>query len=81
MRVVIDAARRQPSQTLTEGMTSITPTQVEIMLEQAGSIEELREMFFSAFPDVDASGFASAIAEAMIAADAGGRALVEAESG
>lgn len=56
-------------------------TQVEIMLEQAGSIEELREMFFSAFPDVDASGFASAIAEAMIAADAGGRALVEAESG
>ena len=56
-------------------------SQVEIMLEQAGSIEELREMFFAAFPDVDASGFASAIAEAMIAADAGGRALAEAESG
>ena len=55
--------------------------QVEIMLEQAGSIEELREMFFTAFPDLDASGFAAAMSEAMIAAEAGGRALLEIEGG
>ena len=55
--------------------------QVEVMLDQAGSIEELREMFFAAFPQLDASGFAAAMAQAMVAADAGGRALVEVEGG
>ncbi|MCF7778070.1 DUF935 family protein [Sulfitobacter sp. M220] len=55
--------------------------QVEIMLESAGSIEELREMFFAAYPDLDASALGNAIADAMVAADAGGRALAETTSG
>ena len=55
--------------------------QVEIMLESAGSIEELREMFFAAYPDLDASALGTAIADAMEAADAGGRALAETTSG
>ncbi|SDW76090.1 Mu-like prophage protein gp29 [Sulfitobacter pontiacus] len=55
--------------------------QVEIMLESAGSIEELREMFFAAYPNLDASAIGRAIADAMEAADAGGRALAETTSG
>ncbi|AXI50413.1 DUF935 domain-containing protein [Sulfitobacter sp. SK025] len=55
--------------------------QVEIMLESAGSIEELREMFFAAYSNLDASALGTAIADAMEAADAGGRALAETTSG
>jgi len=55
--------------------------QVEIMLESAGSVEELREMFFAAYPELDASALGNAIADAMVAADAGGRALAETTSG
>ncbi|WP_121064713.1 DUF935 domain-containing protein [Chachezhania antarctica] len=51
--------------------------QVEVMLQAAGSLEEFREMLLAGFPDLDASGFANVLGDAMAAAHAGGRATVE----
>lgn len=50
--------------------------QLETMMEAAGSLEELREMWLAAYPDLDAGAFAEVLADAMIAAEAGGRAEV-----
>lgn len=55
--------------------------QVEVMLEAAGSLEELREMLLSAFPDIDAASLAAGLGQALLAADLGGRAMLEDESG
>ncbi|WP_126975045.1 DUF935 domain-containing protein [Frigidibacter oleivorans] len=55
--------------------------QIEAMIFAAGSLEELREMLRAGFDDVDAGGLASRLAQALIAADLGGRAAIEGEDG
>jgi len=50
--------------------------QLEAMMDAAGSLPELREMWLAAYPDLDVSAFAEILAEAMTAAEAGGRAEV-----
>lgn len=54
--------------------------QVEAMLAAAGSLEEFREMLLAGFAQIDASGLAARLGEAMIAAHAAGRAALESES-
>ncbi|SNS86923.1 Mu-like prophage protein gp29 [[Luteovulum] sphaeroides subsp. megalophilum] len=54
---------------------------VETMLAAATSLGEFREMLIAGFPELDASGLARVMANAMFAAHAGGRAAVEEESG
>lgn len=51
--------------------------QIEAMLGAARSLEEFREMLLAAFDDLDASGFARALAQGMIAANAAGRVSIE----
>ncbi|NCM96141.1 MAG: DUF935 domain-containing protein [Rhodobacterales bacterium] len=53
--------------------------QIEVMIEAAGSLEELAEMLRAGFPALDASMLAAVLANAMIAGHAGGRAMVEEE--
>lgn len=48
--------------------------QLEGMLAAAGSLSEAREMFLAAYPQLDASAFAEVLADALMAAEAGGRA-------
>lgn len=55
--------------------------QIEIMLNRANSVEELQEMFSVAYPELEMSALTTAIADAMEAADAGGRALAVTTSG
>lgn len=50
--------------------------QLEVMMQSAGSLPEVREMWLAAYPDLDASAFAEVLTDAMIAAEAGGRAEV-----
>ncbi|WP_375227512.1 DUF935 domain-containing protein [Roseobacter sp. S98] len=50
--------------------------QLETMLAQAGSLEEAREMWLAAYPDLNATTFSELLADALIAAEAGGRAEV-----
>ena len=47
--------------------------QLEAMIEAAGSLAEVREMFLEAYPNLDVSDFAQVLAEAMMAGHAGGR--------
>lgn len=54
---------------------------IEVMVDAAGSLEELREMLRAGFDGVDAGGLAGRLAQALIAADLGGRAAVEGENG
>jgi phage gp29-like protein len=54
--------------------------QIEAMLGAAGSLEELREMLMAGFPDVDATALSDLLAQAMLAAHTGGRAMLEEES-
>lgn len=51
--------------------------QIEVMLQAAGSLGEAREMLLSAWPDLASDGLAAVMAEAFLAAHAGGRALIE----
>lgn len=53
--------------------------QIAAMLDAAGSLEEFRAMVLAAFPKVDASGIADALAAGMIVAHATGRADVMTE--
>jgi len=46
--------------------------QLQTMLDTAQSLEEAREMWLAAYPDLDSTAFAELLAEAMIAAQAGG---------
>ncbi len=55
--------------------------QIEAMMKAAGSLEELQEMVRDGFDNLDAEPLAEILTEAMIAAEAGGRAAVEDESG
>lgn len=55
--------------------------QIEAMLEAAGSLEEFGEMLRSGYDDLDGDAFARVLGEAMLAAHAGGRAMVEEEAG
>ncbi len=55
--------------------------QIEAMLEAAGDLDEARQMLLAAFDNLDASGLEAVLGEAMMAAEAGGRALLEDESG
>ncbi|MGR3822087.1 MAG: DUF935 domain-containing protein [Salipiger marinus] len=52
---------------------------IELMLEAASSLEEAREMILAAWPDLSTDGLVEVLAEAFLAAHAGGRALVEDE--
>jgi len=53
--------------------------QIEAILAAASDLDEAREMLLAAFDDVNDQGLAGLLAEAMIAAEAGGRAEVEEE--
>lgn len=51
--------------------------QLETMMTQAGSLQELRTMWLAAYPDLDAGAFAEVLALGMTAAEAGGMAEVQ----
>tara|TARA_R100000049_G_C1887155_1_gene41523 strand:- start:323 stop:502 length:180 start_codon:yes stop_codon:yes gene_type:complete len=53
---------------------------IELMLAAASSLEEAREMILAAWPDLSTDGLVEVLAEAFLAAHAGGRALVEDEA-
>ncbi len=53
---------------------------IEAKLNAAGSFEEFREMLLAGGADIDASGLEDLLAQAMIAAGAGGRAMVDDEA-
>lgn len=53
---------------------------IEVMLAQAQSLEEFREMLLAGFDTLDSSGLAARLAEGMIAAHLAGRVAVESES-
>lgn len=53
--------------------------QIEAMVGVASSLEELREMLLAAFPDLDSSGLARAMALGLLSAGLGGRAMVAEE--
>lgn len=54
--------------------------QIEAMAGAATSLEELREMLLAAFPDLDSASLGRVIAQGMIAAHLGGRAMVDDET-
>ena len=54
---------------------------VEVMLEQASSLEEFREMVLAGFPDLDSSGLGAVMGAALAASFAAGRAAIEEEAG
>lgn len=81
-------APRDPVDDLTDGLARAAAPgvgdmigQIEAMLEAAGSLGEFREMLLEGFPEIDASQLTRVMAEAMLAAHAGGRAMVEEEAG
>ncbi|TMV09828.1 DUF935 domain-containing protein [Ruegeria sediminis] len=53
---------------------------IEAMLNASGSFEEFAEMLRAGYPDLDEAEFAEVLAQAMLAAHAGGRAAVEDEA-
>ncbi|MEP1330116.1 DUF935 domain-containing protein [Pseudophaeobacter sp.] len=53
---------------------------VEAMVDASASLEELRENLLSAFPKLDATELSSVMAAGILAASAGGRAMVEEEA-
>ena len=53
---------------------------IEAMMERAGSLEELREMILSGFPDVDESDLRDVLEQGFVAAHAAGRSDAEDES-
>ncbi len=53
---------------------------IEAMMDAAGSLEELREMVWAAYPDLDVTDLAWVLAQAMMAGHAGGRAALIDES-
>lgn len=55
--------------------------QVELMLEQASSLEEFREMVLAGFPDLDSTGLGAVMGLAMASAFSAGRVAVEEEAG
>jgi len=55
--------------------------QVEVMLEQAGSLEEFRDLILTGFPGLDSGALAQVMAQAMLAAWGAGRVAVEEEAG
>jgi phage gp29-like protein len=54
--------------------------QIEAMLASAGSLEEFRAMLLAAYPQLDSSAMAAAIAQARLAGQMAGRADVNAET-
>lgn len=54
--------------------------QVEVMIERASSMEELREMLLAGFPDLDSSGLGAVMGKAMAASFLGGRVAIEEEA-
>lgn len=54
---------------------------IEAMMEAAGSLEELREMLLTAYPNLDVTDLAGVLAQAMIVGHAGGRAALVEDSG
>lgn len=53
---------------------------IEVMMEQASSLSELREMVLEAYPDLDNGELVNLMARAFAAANLGGRAMVEDEA-
>ena len=83
-----DAQEPDPADPLTERLSREARApmqtmlgQIEAILAAASDLDEAREMLLAAFDDVNDRGLAGLLAEAMIAAEAGGRAEVEEESG
>ncbi len=54
---------------------------IEAMMQAASSLEEFREMLSAGFAGLDAAELQAVIASAMLAGNAGGRALIEEEAG
>lgn len=54
--------------------------QIEAMLEAASSLEEFREMLTAAYPQLDGAQMAAALGTGFLAAELGGRAVVESEA-
>lgn len=54
--------------------------QVEVMLAQAGSLEEFREMLLAGFPDLDTGQLAQVMALGLMASHAAGRVEIEDEA-
>ena len=57
-----------------------TLEQIEVMLEAATSLDEAKAMLLEAYPDLESDGLADLFAVAFLAAEAGGRAMIEAEA-
>ena len=53
--------------------------QIEAMMNAADTLEEFREMLLAGFGEINSDALSAIMAEAMLAAHAGGRAMVEAE--
>ncbi|UWQ92994.1 DUF935 domain-containing protein [Rhodobacteraceae bacterium M382] len=51
--------------------------QVEALLATSSSLEDFREKLFAAYPDLDAAQLSRVTAQAIFAAEAGGRAMIE----
>ena len=59
---------------------AVIMARIEGMLEAASSLEEFGEMLRASFPDLDVSTLARVMSNSAVAAYAGGRAMVDAES-
>ena len=66
----------------TEGAPAIEAmlTQIEAMLEAAGSFDEFREMLREGFPDINSDDLARVLAEGLLAGNLAGRVSVEADA-
>lgn len=54
--------------------------QIEVMVSAAGSLQELREMLLTGFPQIDSSSLAQILGLGLVAAHAGGRVAIEEEA-
>lgn len=79
---------RDPVEILSENLeTELQPEfqkvmeQFEVMLDRAGTLEELREMFLAAFPDLAADEFTRKLAAGFVASFAGGALTAEEPDG
>lgn len=64
-----------------ESAVGDTFARLEAMMETAGSLEELRELFLSAYPDIKGGNLVEMLADAMTMADAAGRISIAEDEG
>ncbi len=55
-------------------------TQIEVMMDAAGSLDELREMLREGFPEINSDDLARVLAEGLLAGNLAGRVSVEADA-